>query len=229
MQDFAFNDPQREFRLFLGRITFTAIAVVLLILLVLWRYYYLQVIKHDDFVTQSENNRVHVLPISPTRGLIYDRNGVLLADNKAGFTLSIVIERAENLEKLLSELDQLLGLEDEELQRFHKQISRRKPYEPVPLRINLTQVEQSILAVNEYRLTGVEISAQLVRYYPYGELFSHVIGYVGRINDRELPNLDPVRYSGTYVIGKTGIEKSYEEELLGVVGYEYVETKPEGE
>lgn len=202
--------------------------VVALTLIVIGRYYYLQVIRHEDFATQSESNRVHVRPVSPTRGLIYDRNGVLLADNKAGFTLSIVVERAENLDGLLSELDGLLGLEEEELIRFQKQKARRKPYEPVPLRFNLSEKEQSILAVNEYRLEGMEITAQLVREYPHGELLSHVLGYVGRINDRELPLLDPVRYSGTYVIGKTGIEKSYEDVLLGEVGYEYVETNARG-
>ncbi|MGD9662153.1 MAG: penicillin-binding protein 2, partial [Porticoccaceae bacterium] len=169
-----------------------------------------------------------VRPISPTRGLIYDRNGVLLADNKAGFTLSIVVERSKDLNQLLVDLDRLLDFNDEELSRFHKQKSRRKPYEPVPLRINLSELEQSVLAVNEFRLEGVEITAQLVRYYPHAELLSHVLGYVGRINDRELPELDPVRYSGTYVIGKTGIEKSYEEQLLGEVGYEHVETNARG-
>src|SRR5690606_36628270 len=140
----------------------------------------------------------------------------------------IVVERSKDLNQLLVDLDRLLDLNDEELSRFHKQKSRRKPYEPVPLRINLSELEQSVLAVNEFRLEGVEITAQLVRYYPHAELLSHVLGYVGRINDRELPELDPVRYSGTYVIGKTGIEKSYETELLGQVGYEYVETNARG-
>ena len=207
------------------------VATVVLVLLVgglLWRYYYLQVIRHEDFATQSESNRVHVRPVSPTRGLIYDRNGVLLADNKAGFTLSVVIERAEDLEGLLADIDELLDLREDELARFHKQKERRKPYEPVPLRINLSEREKGVLAVNEYRLEGVEVTAQLVRHYPFGSLLSHVLGYVGRINERELESLDPVRYSGTYVIGKTGLEKSYEDELLGEVGYEYVETNARG-
>ncbi len=228
MPDSAFKDTHREFRLYSIRIFVSALVVLLLAAVLIWRYYHLQVTRHDDYATQSENNRVHVLPISPTRGLIYDRNGVLLADNKAGFNLSIVVERAEELDQLLVELDTLLDLDDEELLRFDKQKIRRKPYEPVPLRVNLTEEEQAIIAVNEYRLAGVEITAQLVRHYPHGELFSHVLGYVGRINDRELPDLDPVLYSGTYVIGKTGIEKQYEEELLGEVGYEYVETNARG-
>lgn len=228
MHDRAFKDPQREFRLFSIRLAIGGLILVLMTGLLVWRYYYLQVVRHADFVTQSESNRVHVRPVSPTRGLILDRNGVLLADNRAGFILSIVVERSDDLDGLLQELDALLGLQPEELERFRRQMVRRKPYEPVPLRFNLTEEEQAILAVNEYRLDGVEISAQLVRHYPHGELLAHVIGYVGRINDRELPGLDPVRYSGTYMIGKTGLEKFYEDELLGKVGYEYVETNARG-
>jgi penicillin-binding protein 2 len=224
----AFKDKQREYRLFLARLGVATLIVVALISILLGRYYYLQVIRYQDFATQSESNRVHVRPVSPTRGLIYDRNGVLLADNKAGFTLSIVVERVQDLDSLLADIDELLELDEEELRRFQKQKQRRKPYEAVPLRFNLTEKEQSVLAVNEYRLEGVEITAQLVRHYPHGELLSHVLGYVGRINERELPTLDPVRYSGTYVIGKTGIEKSYEDQLLGQVGYEYVETNARG-
>ena len=228
MRDNAFKDPRREYYLFLSRLGFAVFLVLLMVGGILWRYYHLQIVEHDRFATQSESNRVHVRPSPPTRGLIYDRNGVLLADNQAGLTLSIVVERADDLDQLLKELDALLGLEAEELDRFKKQALRRKPYEPVPLRINLTEREQSLLAVNEYRLNGVEITAQLVRYYPHAELFSHLLGYVGRINERELPELDPVRYSGTYVIGKTGVEKFYEDQLLGQVGYDYVETNARG-
>lgn len=228
MHDRAFKNPESEYRLFYLRLGVAALVLVVLTGVLVWRYHYLQVIRHSDFATQSENNRVHVRPVSPTRGLIYDRNGVLLADNRAGFSLSIVVERADNLDELLAELDSLLGLHDEERERFQRQMQRRKPYEPVPLRINLSEKEQAVLAVNEYRLHGVEITAQLVRHYPHAELLSHVLGYVGRINEQELPELDPQRYSGTYVIGKTGIEKFYEDELLGDVGYEYVETNARG-
>ncbi len=228
MHKAAFNDPHREYRIFFTRLS-VAMAVVLVLTAVLaWRFYHLQMTRHEYFATRSESNRVHVRPVSPTRGLIHDRNGVLLADNKAGFSLSIVVERAGDLDGLLSDLDALLGLKEEELERFRRQKSRRKPYEPVPLRLNLTEREQSLLAVNEYRLEGVEITAQLVRHYPHGPLLSHVLGYVGRINERELSSLDSVRYSGTYVIGKTGIEKAYEQQLLGQVGYEYVETNARG-
>ncbi|MFA5631644.1 MAG: penicillin-binding protein 2 [Porticoccaceae bacterium] len=228
MQDSAFKDTHREFRLFFIRISVALGVMFVMLMILLWRYYYLQILHHDRYATRSESNRVHVRPVSPTRGLIYDRNGVLLADNKAGFNLSIVVERSPDLNALLEDLDALLDLQEEELKRFERQKSRRKPYEPVPLRINLSEQEQSVLAVNEYRLEGVEITAQLVRHYPHGSLLSHVLGYVGRINEQELEVLDPVRYSGTYVIGKTGIENSYEDTLLGEVGYEYVETNARG-
>ncbi|MFA5494888.1 MAG: penicillin-binding protein 2, partial [Porticoccaceae bacterium] len=138
MHDRAFKDPQREYRLFSLRMGVAALVVLLMVSGLLWRYYHLQVTRHRDFATQSENNRVHVRPISPTRGLIHDRNGVLLADNRAGFSLSVVVERADDLEVLLDEIDQLLDLDDEELERFRRQLARRKPYEPVPLRLNLS-------------------------------------------------------------------------------------------
>lgn len=224
----AIKDHNREFRLFFARLSVAALAVLLVAGLLLWRYYQLQVVRHQDFVTQSENNRVHVLPVPPTRGLIYDRHGVLLADNRVGFSLSIIVERSRNLELLLEELDRLLAIQPNELERFESLISRRKPYEPVPLRYNLTEREQGLLAVNEYRLPGVEITAQMIRHYPMGELLGHVLGYVGRINDQEIQQLDPVRYSGTHVVGKSGIEKFYEDRLMGQVGYEYVETNARG-
>ncbi len=224
----AIKDHNREIRLFFFRLSFAALFVLMLVVLLLWRYYSLQVLHHQDFVTQSENNRIHVLPIPPTRGLIYDRNGVLLADNRVGFSLSLVVERSNNLDELLDKLDQLLDLEANELERFASLLKRRKPYEPVPLRYNLTEQEQGLLAVNEYRLPGVEITAEMIRHYPVGEYLGHVLGYVGRINDQEIRELDPVRYSGTHVTGKSGIEKFYESELMGTVGYEYVETNARG-
>ncbi len=228
IQDRTFKDPNREYRLFFYRVSVAAFAVLVLAGGLLWRYYHLQVVRHQDFATQSENNRVHVRPVAPNRGLIYDRNGVLLADNRAGYTLSLVVERIDDMDGMLAELEQLIDLQAEEVERFERLLKRRKPYEAVPLRFNLTEKEQGIIAVNEYRLPGVEITAQLIRHYPHGKLLAHVLGYVGRINDRELAAIDPVRYSGTYVIGKTGLEKEYEDDLLGDVGYEYVETNARG-
>jgi len=228
-EDRAIKNPIQEYRLYVGRLLFTLLVVLIMAGVLLWRYYHLQVLEHEGLVTLSDRNRVLVEPMPPTRGLIYDRNGVLLADNRPSFNLSIVKERAGDLDTLIAELDQLVGVSEVELERFQKQMQRRRrPYEPVPLKVNLDEREQGVLAVNEYRLPGVEVTVQLLRHYPLGPEMSHVLGYVGRINDQEIQDLDPVRYSGTLVVGKTGLEKFYEDELLGQVGYQTVETNARG-
>ncbi|TNF07923.1 MAG: penicillin-binding protein 2 [Gammaproteobacteria bacterium] len=228
-EDRAIKNPMQEYRLYVGRLLFTLVVVLIMAGVLLWRYYHLQVLEHEGLVTLSDRNRVLVESMPPTRGLIYDRNGVLLADNRPSFNLSIVKERAGDLDTLIAELDQLVGVSEVEVERFHKQLQRRRrPYEPVPLKVNLDEREQGVLAVNEYRLPGVEVTVQLLRHYPLGPELSHVLGYVGRINDQEIQELDPVRYSGTLVVGKTGLEKFYEDELLGEVGYQTVETNARG-
>jgi len=227
--DYAFKDPQREHRLYFGRLVFIMLIVCFMVAGLIWRYGHLQITRHDDFVTRSESNRVLARPVPPARGLIYDRNGVLLADNRPSVNLSIVKERADDLEALLEELEALINISDYDKQRFYKQLKqRRRPYEAVTLRFDLNDSEQGLLAVNEHRLFGVQITAQLLRHYPLGEYLSHAVGYVGNINDKEIQTLDPVRYSGTQVIGKTGLEKFYEDQLLGEVGYEKVETNARG-
>ncbi|MGK2913755.1 MAG: penicillin-binding protein 2 [Porticoccaceae bacterium] len=222
------KNRESESRLFAIRTGIAISGVCVLLLLLLGRYFYLQVIRHDDFVTRSESNRVHIRPIPPARGLIYDRNGVLLAENQPGITLLVVVERTPDMEVLLAELTRLLAIDDVEIRRFRKLLSHRRPYEGVPLRYNLNDEEQGVLAVNEYRLAGIEVSAQLVRHYPLDTQFAHVVGYAGRINEAELKTLDPQRYSGVHQIGKTGLEKYYEDRLLGKVGYEFVETNARG-
>jgi penicillin-binding protein 2 len=226
--DRVLRNHRNEHLLFVGRLGFAVVVMALLVATLVWRYFDLQIRRHGDFVTLAERNRIHVRAIPPPRGLIFDRNGVLLADNRPGFTLSIVIERAGNLDALISALDDLLDLGDSEIRRFRELAARRRPYESVPLRYNLSELEQSVIAVNEYRLDGVEISAQLVRFYPRGEPFAHVLGYVGRIDERELKALDATAYSGVYLIGKTGLERFYESDLLGRPGAEYVETNARG-
>lgn len=223
-----FKNWQWEARLFLVRAIFALTAVLLLLGVLLWRYYDLQVTRHQDFATLADNNRIHVRALPPARGLIYDRNGVLLADNRAGFTLSVVVERTGDLNKFLADADALLHFSDDELERFDKLAKRRHPYDSIPLRYNLSEVEQAVIAVNEHRLPGVDVSAQLIRHYPLAEQLAHVVGYTGRINESELKRLDPRRYSGTYMVGKTGLENYYEDQLLGEVGYEYVETNAKG-
>ena len=226
--DAAFIDPARERRIFSSRLLISAFAVALLFTIIVWRYVDLQINRHQDFATHSDNNRVHTRPAAPARGLIYDRNGELLADNRPAYNLSIVRERTQDLALLLEDLSQLITISEEDIKRFEKRLKRRKPFEPTALKFKLTEEERSILAVNAYRLSGAEISAQLTRHYPKAELFAHVVGYVGRINDREIQRIDPVAYSGTDSIGKIGLEKHYEEQLLGLVGNEHVETNARG-
>ncbi len=224
----AFSDPARDRRIFTGRLLIAGLLAIVLTSAVLYRYFDLQVTQHQDFATHSDNNRVHVRPAAPSRGLIYDRNGKLLADNRPSYSLSIIRERSVNLEQLLQQISSLIDISSDDIERFEKRLTRRKPYEPTPLRFNLSEQERGILAVNGYRLDGAEVTARLTRFYPNAELFAHVIGYVGRINERESQQIDSVAYSGTDSIGKIGLEKYYEDQLLGTVGTEHVETNARG-
>jgi penicillin-binding protein 2 len=217
-----------ESRLYAIRIGFAAFIMLIMLSALVLRYYDLQINRHDDFATLADNNRIHLRAVGPARGLVFDRKGVLLADNRPGFTLSVVIERTADVEQLLEEIDQLLDLDGEEIERFNKFAGQSRPYESVPLRYKLTEKEQSVLAVNEHRLNGIEVSARLVRDYPLGDQLGHVVGYTSRINRQELENLDSKRYRGIHTIGKTGLEKYYEKTLLGEVGYERVETNARG-
>ena len=228
INDAAFSDPARDRRIFTGRLLIAGLAAIVLTSIVLYRYFDLQVTRHQDFATHSDNNRVHVRPAAPSRGLIYDRNGELLADNRPSYSLSIIRERSEDLEQLLLQISSLIDISSDDIERFEKRLKRRKPYEHTPLRVNLSEQERGILAVNSYRLDGAEVTARLTRFYPNGELFAHVIGYVGRINERESQQIDSVAYSGTDSIGKIGLEKYYEDRLLGAVGTEHVETNARG-
>jgi penicillin-binding protein 2 len=226
------KDLKSETRLICARITTTFVSVVVLFLILVVRFYDLQVVHYDDYVTRAESNRIQVQPVPPNRGLIFDRNGVLLAENRPSYTLSIVRERVPNLDATLQQIAGLISVSEDDLENFRKALAqRRRPHESVPLRYHLTEEEIARIAVNEYALEGVEVEAQLVRYYPHGELFAHTIGYVGRISERELGGFDDEayrRYSGTYSIGKSGIERFYEDQLLGEVGTQHVEVNAHG-
>ena len=212
-----------------GRVVFGAIAVVALICVLIARLYFLQVIQYEYHSTLSENNRVHVQPIPPTRGLIFDRNGVVVADNRPSFSLSMTRERSGDWQQVLDVIVEVLELTPEDRVIFEKRMRQgRRPFEPVPILFELTEEQIARIAVNQFRLPGVEVVAQLVRHYPQGAHFAHSVGYMGRINEKELKSLDPVNYSGTHHIGKTGIERFYEPELHGQVGYEEVETNARG-
>jgi penicillin-binding protein 2 len=227
-KQFQLKDLHREIRINNAR-TLTAIILVLGLLgLILSRYYSLQITDYEIYSTQSERNRVQLQPLPPRRGLIYDRNGVVLADNRPSFILSVVREQVEDLDATLAELAELLPITESDLENFRKKLAQRRPYEAVPLRFRLTEEERAILAVNRYQLPGVVVDAQLQRHYPHGELFSHAIGYVGRINEQEAKELDQSDYRGTFHIGKVGVEKYYEDTLHGKVGYQNVETNAHG-
>jgi penicillin-binding protein 2 len=228
-QPIRLKDHEKDSRLVRGRVVVGAIVVVTLICVLLVRLYYLQVVQYDYHSTLSENNRVHVQPIPPTRGLIFDRNGVVIADNRPSFSLSMTRERSGDWQQVLDVIVEVLQLTPEDRALFEKRMKQgRRPFEPVPILFELNEEQIARIAVNQFRLPGVEVVAQLVRHYPQGAHFAHSVGYMGRINEKELKTLDPVNYSGTHHIGKTGIERFYEAELHGQVGYEEVETNARG-
>lgn len=228
-QPISLKDHEQDALLVRQRAATGLVLVLVLIVALFARMYYLQVIQYDYHATLSENNRVHVQPIPPTRGLIFDRDGRILADNRPSFSLTMTRERAGEWRTVLDVLVQVLEFGPEEREQFEKRLLQgRRPFEPVPIMFELSEEQIARVAVNQFQLPGVEVSAQLVRHYPYMEHFAHSVGYVGRINDQELKRLDPVNYSGTHHMGKTGVEKFYEDALHGQVGYEEVETNARG-
>ncbi|MDF2642675.1 MAG: penicillin-binding protein [Pseudomonas sp.] len=222
------KDHEKETRLVNRRVLACVALIAVLSACLVARLYFLQVTEFAYHSTVSENNRVHVLPIPPERGLIYDRNGVVLADNRPSFNLTLTRERAGDWHRVIDELMSILSLPDEDRILFDKELKQvRHPFEPATLLYELTEEQIALLAVNQYRLPGVDVAAQFVRHYPQGAHFAHSIGYVGRINEKEARGLD-TEYRGTQSIGKTGVERFYESELHGHVGYEEVETNAQG-
>ena len=228
-QPIRLKDHEKDGRLIRKRAVVGAVVVLLLTSVLVARMYYLQVVQFEHHTTLAENNRIHVQPIPPSRGLIYDRNGVIIADNRPSFSLTLTRERAGDWLQVLDGIVDVLELGPDERALFERRVRQgRRPFEPVPVLFELTEEQIARVAINQFRLPGVEVVAQLVRHYPLGEHFAHSVGYVGRINEKELKELDPVAYSGTHHIGKTGIERFYEDDLHGQVGYEEVETNARG-
>ncbi len=234
MWEHSFRDKAAEHRLFRARAITLAVFVLALLSVLAWRMTYLQITLHEKYKDLSENNRIQLRPIPPNRGLIYDRNGVLLAENIPAYSLTLVPERIHNLDETLAFLDQLIGLSERDVEQFEKRRkTRRRPYEPVVLRHKLSEEDIAKVMVNRFYLPGVDVEAQLVRHYPQGESFAHALGYVGRITQREQQRIDTDpdkkrNYSATRVIGKIGVEKQYESDLHGKVGYQKVETNARG-
>jgi len=234
MQSDSFKDQFAEHRVALGRAVAATLVVLVALGALVARLVYLQVSSHTHYETLSEENRIKLVPIPPTRGMIYDANGVVLADNVPTFTLEITPERVADMDETLAELGRLIHISDEELQRFHQMRQRMRRFEKVTLKSQLTEEETAKVAVQHHRFPGVDISVSLLREYPLKELTSHVVGYLGRISESDLRNIetsehrDASDYSGTTHIGKTGLERYYEKDLLGRVGVQQVEINASG-
>lgn len=226
------KDHQRELYYFKLRLVIAAGLVLLLFFLLFLRFFYLQVLQHEHYSTLAENNRISIVPIVPNRGLILDRNGAVLAHNYSAYTLEITPSKVENLEALINQLANLVEITPKDRKRFRKLLEESKNFESLPIRTRLNDVEVARFAVNHYRFPGVEIKARLFRHYPLGEITSHVIGYISRINDDDLEWLEEKEelsnYRGSDYIGKTGIEQSYETQLHGKTGFEQVEIDANG-
>ncbi|MDQ7958230.1 MAG: penicillin-binding protein 2 [Pseudomonadota bacterium] len=198
------------------------------------RLFYLQVTRHEDLAEQAESNRTAVVPVVPNRGLILDRNGITLASNYSAYTLEITPSKAGDVEDTIDQLAQLVDIQPRDRRRFKRLREDSRSFDSVPIRTRLTDEEVARFAAQRYRFPGVEIKARLFRNYPYGELGSHVLGYIGRINQREKaamedwPDEDQANYKGTDYIGKLGVEQSYEKVLHGQTGVEQMETSAGG-
>ena len=203
-----------------------------LFLLLLARFVYVQVIQHEHYMTLAEQNRISIVPIVPNRGLILDRNGAVLAHNYTAFTLEITPSKVGNLEQTINDLSALIEITAKDRKRFKKLLDESHNFESLPIRTRLNDVEIARFSANRYRFPGMEIKARLFRHYPLGQIASHMVGYIGRINNADLERLEAAdnlaNYRGSDHIGKAGLEQSYEKELHGTTGFAEVETDAGG-
>jgi len=227
------KDHEAERQLFSGRLAVAAVFVALLFAALVLKLVNLQIFQFDYFSARSDGNRLHSQYVTPTRGLIFDRNGELLADNQPIFNLNLVREQVEDMDETLEILGKLISLSEDDIEQFNNRLRRnRVPFSSVPLRYVLSEEEQARIAVNSHKLSGVVIEPQFVRHYPLASLTAHSVGYVSEINREELDSLNEIErenYGGTNHIGKTGIERTYEDLLHGTVGYELVEKNNRGQ
>ena len=226
------RDTRAEIQRFQDRVVIVQWAVLVCFLLLASRLAYLQVVRHDDLLAQAESNRTAILPTVPPRGTILDRNGVVLASNYSAYTLEITPSKVQDLETTINELAELVDIQLKDRRRFKRLREESKSFDSLPIRNRLTDEEVARFSAQSYRFPGVEIKARLFRQYPYGELASHVIGYIGRINQRDKDRLEAddesANYRGTEYIGKLGVEQRYERELHGITGVNQVETSAGG-
>ncbi len=222
------KDHALEYRIYINRVVNAVIIIGCCFLLLLIRLIYLQVIQHDKFLTLSYNNQIRTVPIDPPRGLIFDRNGVLLAENTPIYSLEIIPSNVSNLSETLSKLQQIFNLSDQEIQNFRKLFKFKYRLESIPLKSRLSEEEVAKFSVNKHLFNDVEIVARLSRNYLFDYAFAHFIGFTGQISEQDLKNLEMNNYRGIHQIGKTGIEKTAENILRGKSGCKKVETDARG-
>ena len=227
-----FKNPQQELERFRARLVVAGGFVLLCFTLLFARFVWLQVVQHDYYQTRAEDNRISLVPIVPNRGLIVDRNGVVLARNYPAYTLEIVPSRTGKPEQVIDELAEIIDIQPKDRKRFRQLLEESRNFESLPIRTRLTDEEVAKFIAHRYRFPGVDIKARLFRQYPGGAFASHLLGYIGRVNDRDLEKIEArefdANYRGTEHFGKTGLEQRYEFELHGETGFEQVEVDAGG-
>ncbi|MDF3126838.1 penicillin-binding protein 2 [Rheinheimera sp. 1928-s] len=226
------QDPAAESQMFNQRALFGFAVVMICFFVVVFNQYKLQVVMHDHYVTRADGNRIKLIPQPPNRGLIYDRNGILLAENRPIHSVELIPEQVKNIPETLAEIAKLIEITPERQQEFLKEVKYHRRFVSIAVKEHLTEQEVAIIAVNQHRLEGVTLEARLTRHYPYGELFTHAIGYIGKINAKELEKLEEngvtANYAASRDIGKIGLERFYESQLHGQVGFQQVEVNNRG-
>ncbi|MFA0084364.1 penicillin-binding protein 2 [Vibrio sp. 10N.261.51.F12] len=226
------RDHQAEARLFKSRAFVSFIFIIVMMIVLVANLYNIQINQYQDYKTRSNDNRIKVVPIAPNRGLVYDRNGILLAENRPVFNLEVIPEKVKDMDQTILDLRQYLDIPDERIEAFERERKRTRRFKSIPLLTQLNEQQVATFSVHQHKFPGVEIAATLKRYYPYGEVLTHVIGYVSRINDRDIQRLTREEkisnYQATRDIGKLGIERYYEDLLHGTAGYQEVEVNSRG-
>ncbi len=226
------RDFKAESRLFVRRAIVSFFGIIVLIAVLLTNLYNIQINNFQNYKTRSNDNRIKVVPISPNRGLIYDRNGIILAENRPVFNLEVTPEKIKNIDETIVQLRKYLTITDQNIANFNRERKYSRRFKSVPLLTQVNEQQVAIFSVNQHEFPGVEIKAYLKRYYPYSASLTHVLGYVSKINDRDIARLEREdkygNYQATYDIGKLGIERFYEDELHGTAGYQEVEVNSRG-
>ena len=222
------KDQAVEGRQFSSRALTAFLVILAFIFLLSLRYMYLQIVSFEEFQARSINNQVRIIPVAPNRGLIYDRRGRPIAENLPAFRLELVPEKVKDLEATVASLADIVELPEDALEKFEENRRRYRVFDSVPVKFNLTEEEVARFAVDRHRFTGVEVVPYLARHYPYRDLLTHVLGYVGRLDVDDLARVDQGNYRGTTHIGKSGIERYYEDVLHGRSGVEKIETNSQG-